>query len=120
MKEQKFTIPNRLAAYEELMATCANNSAALRRRERHNIQLVRWAIAEAALEAVKGACKVHIHWVEPTSSRRHAHVAAAAVFVEQALMESGVIKDPLMIERIYSTFATNADNPRVEVTLEAV
>ena len=116
---QKFTIPNRLASYGELMATCANNSAALRDRERYNIKLVRWAIREANLEEVRGRVSVHVHWVEPSSSRKFSHVAAAAVFVEDALIVAGIIKNPIsQIECIYSTFAVNAGDPRVEVTIE--
>lgn len=118
MKSQSFTIPNRLASYGELVATCANNSEALRRREAHNIKLVNWALGQAEIIPIRRRCSIHIHWVEPTSSRRHAHVATAAVFIEQALLKAGVIRDPLQIENIYSTFAVNADNPRVEVTIE--
>lgn len=116
---QKFTIPNRLASYGELMATCANNSEALRAREDHNIRLVRWAIREAGIEEVRGRVAVHVHWVEPSSSRKFSHVAAAAVFVEDALIVAGIIKNPIsQIECIYSTFAVNAGDPRVEVTIE--
>lgn len=116
---QKFTIPNRLASYGELMATCANNSAALRDRERYNVKLVRWAIREANLEEVRGRVSVHVHWVEPSSSRKFSHVAAAVVFIEDALIAAGIIKNPIgQIECIYSTFAMNAGDPRVEVTIE--
>lgn len=116
---QKFTIPNRLASYGELMATCANNSAALRDRERYNIKLVRWAIREANLEEVRGHVSVHVHWFEPSSSRKFSHVAAAAVFIEDALIAARIIKNPIsQIECIYSTFAVNAGDPRVEVTIE--
>lgn len=118
-KTQEFTIPNRLASYGELMATCVINSAALRARERHNIKLCRWAIDKAALEPVKGRVAVHVHWVEPSSSRRFAQVQAAAVFIEEALVASGIVANPIsQIECIYSTFAMNAENPRVVVTIE--
>lgn len=118
-KTQKFTIPNRLASYGELMATCANNSAALRNREKHNIHLVRRYIKEAGVEEVRGRVAVHVHWVEPSSSRKFSHVAAAAVFIEDALIASGIIKNPVtQIECIYSTFAVNAGDPRVVVTIE--
>lgn len=121
MRAQTFTVPNRLAAYGELMATCANNSAALRDRERHNIRLVLGAIGYANIEPVRGRCKVHIHWVEPSSSRKFSHVAAGAVFIEAALTDAGIIPKPTtQIECIYSTFAMNAENPRVEVTIEPV
>ena len=118
MDIQKFTIPNRLACYGELVATCANNSEDLRHREAYNIKLVRWAIGKTNLDPVRRNCTVHIHWVEPSARRRHAHVAAGAIFIEQALLDAGIISDPIQIECIYSTFAVNADNPRVEVSIE--
>ena len=117
-RKQYFTIPNRLASYGELVATCANNSEDLPRREKYNVKLVNWAIAQADIAPIRRVCTVRIHWVEPTSSRKHAHVAAAAVFIEQALVSSGIVGDPIQIEAIYSTFHVNAEDPRIEVTIE--
>lgn len=117
-RKQSFTIPNRLASYGELVATCANNSEALKAREKHNVKLVGWAIARADIAPVRRTCTLHIKWVEPTASRRHAQVAAASVFIEQALISAGVVNDPVQIEAICSTFRVNAESPRVEVTIE--
>ena len=118
MDLQTFTIPNRLASYAELFGTGANNTAALKAREEHNTKLVRWAIQKQDVKPVFGACRLRIKWVEPTSSRKPAHVAAAAVFIERALCETGIVKDPNRILDIYSSFAVNARDPRVEVTIE--
>lgn len=118
MRTQTFTIPNRLASYGEMAMTAGNDYKALKRRERHNVHLVRWAIDKADIAPIRRVCTVRINWVEPTSSRRHADVAAGAVFIEQALISSGVVNDAIQIEKIVSTFHMNADNPRVEVTIE--
>ena len=118
MDRQTFTIPNRLASYGEMAATAENNSKARRAREEHNSQVVRWAVREAGLKPVIGACVLRIKWVEPTSSRKPAEVAAGAVFVARGLQDMGIVKDQLKIIGIYSQFAVNAGNPRVEVTIE--
>ena len=117
-REQSFTIPNRLASYGELLATGVNNSKDLKAREKHNLHLVNWAIERADIAPIRRSCKVHIHWVEPNSSRKPAHVAASAVFIEQALVNAGIVNDPVQITHIFSTFHVNADNPRIEVTIE--
>lgn len=116
-REQTFTIPNRLASYGELVAT-ARNSEALKAREKHNIKLVNWAIGRADIAPIRRVCTLHIHWVEPTAGRRHANIAAAAVFIERALVMSGIVNSPMQIEAIYSTFHVNAEDPRIEVTIE--
>lgn len=118
MDSQTFTIPNRLASYAEIVGTAENNSAARRRREEHNIQLVVWAIMKTSIKPVFGSCRVRIKWVEPTPSRRPADVAAAAVFIQWALHDAGIVKDPMRILSIINEFAVNANNPRVEVTIE--
>jgi len=115
---QTFTIPNRLASYGEIIQTAENNSRARRRREEHNIQLVVWAIRKAKIKTVFGSCRVRIKWVEPTPSRKPAEVAAAAVFVQWGLHDAGIVKDPNRVIGIYSEFAVNASDPRVEVTIE--
>lgn len=117
-RKQSFTIPNRLASYGELVATCANNSEALKAREKHNVKLVNWAIGRADIAPIRRKCTLRIHWVEPTAGRRHAQVAAAAVFIESALVASGVVGDPMQIEAIYSTFRVDVEDPRIEVTIE--
>ena len=118
MDSQTFTVPNRLASYAELFGTATNNTNDLRRRESYNTQLVVWAIKSAKIKRVLGSCRVRIKWVEPTPARLPAHVAAAAVFVQQGLVDAGIVKDPMRILGIYSTFAVNAREPRVEVTIE--
>lgn len=118
MDSQTFTIPNRLASYTEIVGTAENNSAARRKREEHNIQLVVWAIMNTDIKPVFGSCRVRIKWVEPTPSRRPADVAAAAVFVQCALHDAGIVKDPMRILGIVNEFAVNARDPRVEVTIE--
>lgn len=118
MDSQMFTIPNRLASYTEIVGTAENNSAARRKREEHNIQLVVWAIMKTDIKPVFGSCRVRIKWVEPTPSRRPADVAAAAVFIQWALHDAGIVKDPMRILSIVNEFAVNARDPRVEVTIE--
>lgn len=118
MDSQTFTVPNRLASYAELFGTAANNTAALKRREDYNVQLVVWAIKAAKIKRVLGSCRVRIKWVEPTPARKPAHVAAAAVFIEQGLAEAGIVRDSVRILGICNSFAVNAFDPRVEVTIE--
>lgn len=118
MGSQTFTIPNRLASYGEMVGTAENNSAARRRREEHNIQLVVWAIRKNDIKQVFGSCRIRIKWVEPTPSRRPADVAAAAVFIQWGLHDAGIVKDPMCILSIVNEFAVNAKDPRIEVTIE--
>lgn len=118
MDSQTFTIPNRLASYGEIIGTAENNGAARRKREEHNIHLVVWAIMRADIKPVFGSCRIRIKWVEPTPSRRPADVAAAAVFIQWALHDAGIVKDPMRILSIVNEFAVNARDPRVEVTIE--
>ena len=119
MRSQRFTIPNRLASYGELITTANHNTKAIRDSERHNLHLVGWAIAKADLAPIRRSCVIYVKWVEPSSARKPANVAAGAIFIEQALIAAGVINDAVQIEGIYSTFATNARNPSVEVEIRS-
>ena len=118
MDSQTFIIPNRLASYSEMIGTAANTAHAHRKREEHNIQLVKWAVMKQGLKPVLGSCRIRIKWVEPTPSRKPADVAAGAVFVAWGLGDAGIVKDPTRILGISSTFAVNPNDPRVEVTIE--
>lgn len=120
MRSQQFTIPNRLASFDEYIQTGAHNMAAFREREKHNVHLALYAISHARpkLEPCRKTVTVHIHWVEPDSHRKHANVAAGACQIERALVSSGLIRDHVQVNAIYSTFAVNPENPRVIVTLE--
>lgn len=118
MREQTFTIPNRLASYGEMLRTAADTDA-LRVRERRNMHIVQWAVQKEQIQPCKGTVELYIKWVEPTSHRKHADVAAGAALIERALVAAGIIERSAdTVAGIYSTFATNSDNPRVEVTLK--
>lgn len=118
MREQRFTVPNRLASYGEMLRT-AQDSDSLRARERHNIHLVQWAVQNEQIKPVDGTVELYIKWVEPTSHRKHADVAAGSALIERALVAAGILDgDSETVIGIYSTFATNAERPRVEVTLK--
>lgn len=71
---------------------------------------------------IKGKVFILYRWVEPNKRRDPSNVAFAKKFIEDALVDIGVIQNDGW-KHIYGfadSFSVDKDNPRVEVTIEEI
>ena len=63
---------------------------------------------------------IHYLWIEPSRRRDKDNVAFAKKFIQDALVEGGVLRNDgwAEIEHFTDDFAVDPKNPRVEVTIE--
>ena len=119
-----FTIPGRLP--------CLNDYIKIERggggrygaaRAKKEIQdMIQWAIKGSALRAMKleGPVTIHYLWIEKDRRRDKDNIAFAKKFVQDALVGAGVLENDgwRHVEGFTDSFAVDAKNPRVEVTIE--
>lgn len=63
---------------------------------------------------------IHYLWIEPSRRRDKDNIAFAKKFIQDSLVEAGVLKNDgwANIEHFTDDFAVDPKNPRVEVTIE--
>lgn len=67
-----------------------------------------------------GPVVIHYLWIEPSRRRDKDNIAFAKKFVQDSLVEAGVLKNDgwKEIEHFTDDFAVDQKNPRVEITIE--
>lgn len=65
---------------------------------------------------------IRYHWIEPNKRRDPSNIAFAKKFIEDALVDIGIIQNDgwRHVAGFSDSFSVDKDNPRVEVTIEEV
>lgn len=121
--EYKLIIPGRLSSLNKYIddeRTCRYKSAALKRKNEK-------AIAEAIKKCLNGVCidkpvEMHYLWVVPDRRTDRDNVAFAKKFVQDALVNAGVLKDDgwKYVVGFSDRFEVDKTNPRIEVLIKEV
>ncbi len=77
------------------------------------------AIVRGTLHRHEKPCTLEIHWVEPNNRRDCDNISFGLKFIQDALVEIGVLPDDSRkyITGITHTFTTDKTNPHIEVTI---
>lgn len=123
VKKYKLTIPGILPGLNEYIdaerAYKGKYKAAAMKKQAQNV--IGYMI-KTQLRGVRFTRPVVIHylWIEPNRRRDKDNIAFAKKFIQDSLVENGVLKNDgwSEIEHFTDDFAVDAKNPRVEVTIE--
>lgn len=114
---QTFEIPGRFVGLNEFYRMNPYDQHKVKRE--HDNRVVLCARA-AKVRPCKGRIKYHVLWVEENRRRDLDNVAFAKKFIQDGLVKAGVIKNDTHheIAGFSDSFAYDAKNPRIVVTLE--
>ena len=123
MRKYKLTIPGILPGLNEYIdaerAVKGKYKAAAMKKQAQNVI---GYMVKTQLRGVRFTRPVVIHylWIEPSRRRDKDNVAFAKKFIQDALVEGGVLRNDgwAEIEHFTDDFAVDPKNPRVEVTIE--
>ena len=123
MKHYKLTIPGLLPGLNEYVdaerGAKGKYKAAAMKKQAENV--IGYMI-KTQLRGVRFTRPVVIHytWIEPNRRRDKDNIAFAKKFIQDALVETGVLRNDgwSEIEGFTDDFGLDAKNPRVEVTIE--
>lgn len=118
-----FTIYGRLSGLNEYVLACRTNKYAGAKLKKNNEGLVKGGIFHK-LQGVKFSGKVHIKykWYEANKKRDLDNIAFAKKFIQDALVECGVLAGDgwKNITSFSDEFFVDKNNPRIEVTISEV
>lgn len=123
LKQFKLTIPGILPGLNEYIDAERSHKgkykAASMKKQAQNV--IGYMI-KTQLRGVRFTRPVVIHylWIEPSRRRDKDNIAFAKKFIQDSLVEAGVLKNDgwANIEHFTDDFAVDSKNPRVEVTIE--
>ena len=116
----KLTIPGRLPGLNDYIKAERGNKYVAAKIKRETEELIQWAIRSK----LKGArfhapVRMRYHWYEPNTRRDKDNIAIAKKFVQDALVNAGVLQGDgwKHIDGFTDRFFVDANSPRVEVTI---
>ena len=117
---QEFEIRGRLDGANEFIRAHNKGRKAGARCMRENKEVVIWAIKTAHLKPMAGKVNIHYTWIEPNMRRDHSNIRFGDKFIEDALVDAGIIKDDgwSFVGEITDTYRVSRKNPRIIVRLE--
>lgn len=124
MRKYKLTIPGILPGLNEYIdaerSYKGKYKAASMKKQAQNV--IGYMVKTQLRGGVRFTRPVVIHylWIEPSRRRDKDNVAFAKKFIQDALVEAGVLRNDgwAEIEHFTDDFAVDPKNPRVEVTIE--
>lgn len=118
----KFTIPGRLPGLNEIVNVARGNRFAGASQKKKMTQLCMAWINAAQVPKFVGPVMVHFDWYEETQRRDPDNVRSGAKFILDALVERERITNDSVryIKGMSDTFHHDAENPRVEITIQAI
>jgi Endodeoxyribonuclease RusA. len=119
---QRFTIPGRLSGLNEYTLANRGNKYAGNKLKRTEQEVILWAIKAARLEPVTCPVKLLYRWVELDRRRDLDNIAFAAKYVQDALVEAGILAGDgwQHVIAFRHDFSVDMLNPRVEVEIQEV
>lgn len=123
LKQFKLTIPGILPGLNEYIDAERSHKGKYKAASmKKQAQNVIGYMVKTQLRGVRFTRPVVIHylWIEPSRRRDKDNIAFAKKFIQDSLVESGVLKNDgwANIEHFTDDFAVDPKNPRVEVTIE--
>lgn len=120
---QKFIIYGRLSSLNEYTLKCRGNYGQYggNQLKKKNEKIVINAILQDNIKKVtKYPIKLEYKWIEQNKKRDKDNIAFAHKFIQDALVESGILENDTwkFIECFSDDFDIDADNPRIEVTIK--
>ncbi|WP_068539466.1 RusA family crossover junction endodeoxyribonuclease [Olegusella massiliensis] len=112
-------IPGRLMGLNEYTALNRAHWAKGSKAKRSETALVAWCAKAQKLKPLAAPCRVSITWYEKNHRRDLDNIAFGAKFILDGLVTAGVLvdDDQKHVVGISHIFATDKDNPRIEVRL---
>ena len=119
MSSQRFTIPGRLIGLNEYTAANRRNKHIGNKAKRENQDIVRWAIRAARLKPIKKPVRLWCLWIEKDRRRDHDNTAFGLKFIQDALVDEGILKDDgwANIVGFEHDFSVDKKNPRIVVEI---
>lgn len=117
---QEFIIPQRLASLNEYILKCRGNKYSGNTLKKQQEQIIKKAIAASDVIPIKSyPIKIIYKWVEPNKKRDLDNICFAHKFVQDALVESGILTGDgwKQIVSFEDSFEVDKDNPCVKVTI---
>lgn len=123
LKQFKLTIPGILPGLNEYIDAERSHKGKYKAASmKKQAQNVIGYMVKTQLRGVRFTRPVVIHylWIEPSRRRDKDNIAFAKKFIQDSLVEAGVLKNDgwANIEHFTDDFAVDPKNPRVEVTIE--
>ena len=121
--EYELTIPGQLTGLNEYIAAERTNRYNAAKLKRKNEDIIATAIKQQlrGIE-VKSPVEMHYLWVEPDRRRDRDNIAFAKKFVQDALVNAGVLRDDGWnhVVGFSDRFGVDKINPRIEVLIKEV
>lgn len=123
MAKHTFTIGDKLPGLNDYINVERTSRYMAADMKRSVQEMIAWT-AKSQLRGlqIKGKVFILYHWIEPNKRRDPSNIAFAKKFIEDALVDIGVIQNDgwKHISGFADSFGVDKDNPRVEVTIEEV
>ena len=122
----KFIIPGRLDGLNEYTRANRNNRYQGGKMKTTNEQIIGNAIREAQENGfpkiIPTPIAISCNWYEPNNRRDIDNVVFAIKFIQDALVEAGIIPDDSRkyISQLSHQVFTDKENPRIEVTIKTL
>ena len=115
----KLVIPGELPSLNEYIRAERSIRYAASELKRTATARVAWEARAQGLAPVTGPVQVHYHWFLPNRRKDLDNVRFAAKFINDGLVEAGVLPDDSMryIQGLSDAFDVDRENPRIEVEL---
>lgn len=119
----KFTIPGQLPGLNEYISAERGNRYAAAKMKRNAQELIGWSIRnDLGVISIDRPVQIKYRWFEKNRRRDKDNIAFARKFIQDALVECGVLPGDgwAWIEGFSDEFAVDPRLPRVEVEIEEV
>ncbi|WP_407453518.1 RusA family crossover junction endodeoxyribonuclease [Methanobrevibacter sp.] len=119
----KFTIHGRLSSLNEYTLSCRANMYGANSLKKKNQKLIFEAIREAKLKPITNyPVTLKITWYEPNKRRDIDNITFATKFIQDALVEMGMLEDDSQkyINGLEHQVLVDKENPRIEVKIKEV
>lgn len=116
----KFIIDGRLSGLNEYTKANRTNAFVGNKMKHDNQEAVKWAIRQAKLSKIDNyPIALKITWYEPNNKRDVDNIQFAAKFIQDALVEMGIVPDDSQkyINKLEHAVFVDKEFPRVEVEI---
>lgn len=116
---QHFTIKGRLPGLNEYTTANRTNPYAGASMKKKAEKQIKEALAGFHLEPIKKACTLEYEWYEPNDRRDQDNVIFAQKFIQDALVDEGILPDDnrRWVKGSTHMIYTDKSNPRIEVKI---
>lgn len=120
-RRQCFVIRGRFPSFNDWQRICKNPRHRSAMKRKHD-DMVADAATEQGIVPMEGPVRYSCIWYEANMRRDLDNVAFAKKFIQDGLVQAGIIPDdsPRHVVGFSDDFALDRDDPRVEITLEEI